>query len=398
MAGFIRIGGALGVLMSSLLCSPLWAAESAPGIPLPPLPAGPLHYDTGEGVPITVTVLARGLDHPWSIAFLPDGSALVTEKHAGQIRRIKDDKLLPEPVLGAPPSVPGGYSGLLDIALHPDFANQPYVYLSYNKPLAEGGTAVAYARGRWDGTNVVDTQDIYVADAGTTSGSRILFGPDGMLYAGLYVDVVQPMSFSPESLKGKLIRLTPEGGIPADNPFVGKEGFRPEIFTYGHRTITGLTIRPGTNEMWATEMGPNGGDEVNLIQAGDNYGWPLASLGRSYQGPWQSEKFQMDDTRDPIVYWMPSISVSGMAFYDGDAFPQWRGDLFVGGMKYGEISGTGQLQRIHFNENMEEMRRESLLADLRQRVRDVKQGPDGLLYVLTDEDDGAVLRIEPASH
>ncbi|HWK53541.1 MAG TPA: PQQ-dependent sugar dehydrogenase, partial [Hyphomicrobiales bacterium] len=277
-------------------------------------------------------------------------------------------------------------------------ANQPYVYLSYNKPLAEGGTAVAYARGRWDGTNVVDTQDIYVADAGTTSGSRILFGPDGMLYAGLYVDVVQPMSFSPESLKGKLIRLTPEGGIPADNPFVGKEGFRPEIFTYGHRTITGLTIRPGTNEMWATEMGPNGGDEVNLIQAGDNYGWPLASLGRSYQGPWQSEKFQMDDTRDPIVYWMPSISVSGMAFYDGDAFPQWRGDLFVGGMKYGEISGTGQLQRIHFNENMEEMRRESLLADLRQRVRDVKQGPDGLLYVLTDEDDGAVLRIEPASH
>jgi len=398
MAGFIRIGGALGVLMSSLLCSPLWAAESAPGIPLPPLPAGPLHYDTGEGVPITVTVLARGLDHPWSIAFLPDGSALVTEKNAGQIRRIKDDKLLPEPVLGAPPSVPGGYSGLLDIALHPDFANQPYVYLSYNKPLAEGGTAVAYARGRWDGTNVVDTQDIYVADAGTTSGSRILFGPDGMLYAGLYVDVVQPMSFSPESLKGKLIRLTPEGGIPADNPFVGKEGFRPEIFTYGHRTITGLTIRPGTNEMWATEMGPNGGDEVNLIQAGDNYGWPLASLGRSYQGPWQSEKFQMDDTRDPIVYWMPSISVSGMAFYDGDAFPQWRGDLFVGGMKYGEISGTGQLQRIHFNENMEEMRRESLLADLRQRVRDVKQGPDGLLYVLTDEDDGAVLRIEPASH
>src|SRR5690606_16854970 len=157
------------------------------------------------------------------------------------------------------------FSGLLDIALHPDFANQPYIFLSYNKPLPEGKTAVAYARGRWDGENVVDTRDIYVADTGTASGSRILFGSDGMFYAGLYVDVVQAPSLAPESIKGKLIRLTPEGGIPADNPFVGKEGFRPEIFTYGHRTITGLTIHPTRGELWATEMGPNGGDEVNRI-------------------------------------------------------------------------------------------------------------------------------------
>jgi glucose/arabinose dehydrogenase len=386
------------VIARTLLAASLFwgGSASAAEVPVPPLPQGPLHYDTAENLAITVEVLARGLNHPWSIAFLPDGSALVTEKNAGAIRRLVDGKLQETPVGGAPEVVTAAYSGLLDIALHPDFANQPYIYLSYNKPLPDGKTAVAYARGRWDGHNLIDTQDIYIADAGTSSGSRLLFGPDGMLYAGLYVDVVQAPSLAPESLKGKLIRLTPEGGIPADNPFIGKEGFRPEIYTYGHRTITGLTIHPTRGDIWATEMGPNGGDEVNLIQAGNNYGWPLASLGRSYEGPWQSEKFQMDGAVDPVAYWMPSISVSGMAFYDGDAFPEWRGDLFVGGMKYGEIAGTGQLQRIHFDANMQELRRESLLADLRQRIRDVKQGPDGYLYVLTDEADGAVLRIKPA--
>lgn len=384
------------VLVGALVWSGSTLAADAPAIPVLPLPEGPLYYDTAEGFPIRVNILARGLKHPWSLAFLPDGSILVTEKDAGVIRRIQNDQLLPEPVQGAPEVVVARFSGLLDIALHPNFANEPYIYLSYNKPLPEGKTAVAYARGRWDGQNLLDTQDIFIADIGTASGSRILFGPDGMLYAGLYVDVVQERSFAPESLKGKLIRLTPEGGVPADNPFIGKEGFRPEIFTYGHRTITGLTIHPTRNEIWATEMGPNGGDEVNRIEAGNNYGWPLASLGRTYDGPWQSEKFQLDGAVDPVAFWMPSISVSGIAFYDGAAFPEWKGDLFVGGMKYGEINGTGQLQRIRFNENMEELRREALLVDLRQRIRDVKQGPDGYLYLLTDEDDGAVLRIQPA--
>lgn len=376
--------------------SGLLAAQSEPGLPIPPLPEGPLHYATAEGNDIQVDILARGLDHPWSIAFLPDGSALVTEKNAGQIRRIVDGQLQEAPVTGAPEVLAGQYSGLLDIALHPDFDNQPYIYLSYNKPLPDDSSVLAYARGRWDGENLQDTRDIFVAEEGTSSGSRILFGPDGMLYIGIYVNPGQRDEMFPGSQKGKILRLTPEGEVPDDNPFIGDTEFLPEIYTYGHRTVTGLTTHPETGEIWETEMGPNGGDEVNLITAGSNYGWPLVSLGMAYEGGWRAQNFQMEGAVDPVIYWTPSISTSGMTFYDGDTFPEWQGDLFVGGMRAGQIRGTGQLQRIKFNEQMEEIRRESLLGDLRQRIRDVKQGPDGYLYVLTDENDGAVMRISPA--
>jgi len=387
-------------LFAILPVSALLAAESAPqranGLHIDPVGQGPFYYDTAEGVDIRVRVIARGINHPWSITWLPDGSALVSEKNSGAIRRIVDGELLDEPVLGGPPEVMvSRYTGLLDIALHPDFANEPYIYMSYNKFLEGGGGAVAIARGRWDGTNIQGTEDIFVGEEGTTNGVRLLFGQDGMLYFGVYVttDAPEP-NFHTDTQKGKILRLTPEGDVPSDNPFVGREGFLPEIWSYGHRTPTGLTLNRQTGEIWETEMGPNGGDEVNRIRRGGNYGWPLVSLGRSYSGAWQSEQFQMEGTINPYAFWMPGISPSSLVFYDGQEFPEWHGDLFVTGMQVGQIPGTGQLQRIKFNADGDEIRRESLLENLRQRIRDVKMGPDGRLYLLTDEDDGLVLRIE----
>jgi aldose sugar dehydrogenase len=390
------------IVLALLLLIPcgLMAAEAMPrrpvGLPVDPVGTGPFYYQTAEGMDIRVRVIARGLDHPWSMTWLPDGSALVTEKNSGTIRRIKDDVLQEEPVQGAPQNlVPGRYTGLLDIALHPDFANQPFIYMSYNKVLPEGEQAIAIARGRWDGNNIQNTADIFVGETGTTNGVRLLFGDDDMLYLGVYVTTDRPdPHFHTDTQKGKILRLTPEGEIPQDNPFVGREGFLPEIYSYGHRTPTGMTLNRQTGEIWETEMGPNGGDEVNRIRRGGNYGWPLVSLGRSYGGAWQSESFQMEGTIDPYAFWMPGISPSNLVFYDGDEFPEWQGDLFVSAMQAGQVPGTGQLQRIKFNADGDEVRRESLLTDLRQRIRDVKMGPDGRLYLLTDEDDGVVLRIE----
>jgi glucose/arabinose dehydrogenase len=203
----------------------------------------------------------------------------------------------------------------------------------------------------------------------------------------------------PASLAGKVLRLKDDGTVPADNPFVGKEGYRPEIYSLGHRSSMGLTVHPATKEVWLAEMGPNGGDEINIVRAGRNYGWPLVSLGRTYPGPWQAKSNEPTHAgfEPPAAYWMPAISVSGLTFYTGDKLPKWTGDLFVGGLRTGEIPGTGHLDRVLFNDKQEELRRESLLGDLHQRIRDVKQGPDGLLYVATDEQQGAVLRIEPAS-
>lgn len=393
---------AASMLLGALPQATLFAAENAParpdGLNIDPVGKGPFYYDTAEGTDIRVRVVARGLNHPWSITWLPDGSALVTEKDSGAIRRIVNDQLQEAPVLGTPQgAIVSRYKGLLDIATHPDFANEPYVYMSYNKSLGGDKEAIAVARGRWDGNNIQNTQDIFVGEEGTTNGVRLLFGADGMLYVGVYVTTDNPEpNFHTGIQKGKLLRLTPEGKVPTDNPFVGKEGFLPEIYSYGHRTPTGLTLNKTTGEIWETEMGPNGGDEVNRVERGGNYGWPLVSLGRAYSGGWQSERFQMEGTRDPIAFWMPGVSPSSLAFYNGDEFPRWQGDLFVSAMQVGQIPGTGSLQRIKFNEDGEEIRRETLLTDLRQRIRDVKMGPDGRLYLLTDEDDGLVLRIESA--
>jgi glucose/arabinose dehydrogenase len=377
----------LGIVLA-LAALPLAAQQDVPmrgGIPVapsglivPPLPDGPFYYDTAEGQDIRVVVVARGIELPWSIAFLPGGDLLVTER-TGRLRLIRDGRLVPEPVAGVPEVVAGGISsGLFDVVLHPNFAANRYVYFTYSKPVPDGGAQLAIARGRWDGNKLTNVEDLFLTRGGA---SRLAFGLDGMLYA---------------SAGANVLRLTDEGKVPDDNPFVGDPEMQPEVFTTGHRSTLGLAVHPGTGEIWQDENGPNGGDEINVLKPGADYGWPLVSLGRDYQGPWHSQKFQMDGHEDPIVYWMPAIAISGLAFYTGDKLPKWKGDVFVGGMRYGEIPGTGHLERILFNQDMQELRREMLLTDLRQRIRDVRMGPDELLYVLTDEQDGAVLRIEPA--
>jgi glucose/arabinose dehydrogenase len=310
------------------------------------------------------------------------------------VRVIRGGKLEPEPVAGVPEVRPQGLAGLMDIVLHPNFAANGYVYLSYSKPITADDTAVAIARGRWDGRALRDTRDVFIAGAETTGGARLAFGGDGMLYVsagGGGDDHPQ----NPNSHGGKVLRLTPDGGVPADNPFVGRAGYKPEIFTLGHRSVLGLAAHPATGKIWQLEMGPNGGDELNVLEPGGNYGWPLVSLGRSYPGP-RHPSLQREGFIDAVVFWVPSISTSGLAFYTGDELAKWKGDIFVGGMRYGEIPNTGRLERVLINDEMEELRREPLLVDLRQRIRDVRQGPDGLLYLLTDYDDGALLRIAPS--
>ena len=304
---------------------------------------------------------------------------------------------------GVPEVRTGFLSGLFDIKLHPDFERNRLVYLTYSKPVRanaggdrrDNGTALAVARGVFDGESLNNVEDIFVADDGTNSVSRMLFGPDGKLYVSGY-GAGGEASQEPGLLGGKILRLNDDGSVPEDNPFFGREAYRPEIYTMGHRSPESLVVHAPTGQIWQGEMGPNGGDEVNILEPGGNYGWPLVSLGRSYAGPYQPDKFHRAGTIDPVVSWIPSISVTGMTFYTGERLAPWQGNLFVGGVRFGEIPGTGRLQRIVFNENMQELRRESLLVDLGHRIREVLQGPDELLYVLTDHANGALLRIEPA--
>jgi aldose sugar dehydrogenase len=364
------------------------------GIVIPPLPDKPVVYHTAEGQDIRVVVVTKGLSHPWGLAFLPDGGLLVTER-GGKLRVIRNGVLDPTPVSGVPTVRSGGLNGLMDVVLHPRFAENKFVYLSYTKPVTDTTSTLALARARWDGSALTELTDLFVAGPGTGGASRIAFGLDGSLYmttGGGGANGAQ----NPDSHAGKVLRLRDDGGVPPDNPFVGRAGYKPEVFTLGHRNSIGLAVHPATGAVWQNENGPNGGDEINVLRPGANYGWPIVSYGRTYPGPRQSEQPWKDGFEQPVVFWVPSIAISGMAFYTGNRLPKWKGDVFVGGLRTGEIPGTGHLERILFNEKMEELRRESLLTDLRQRIRDVRQGPDELLYLLTDADDGAVLRIEPA--
>lgn len=365
-----------------------------PQLAVPPLPNGPLEYATAEGLDIRVVVLARDLEFPWSIAFLPGGDLLVVER-AGRLRLLREDRLLADPVQGVPSVQASGSAGLGDIVLHPDFASNRLVYLSYNKPV-DGRGVLGIARAVWSDDALTGVEDIFVS-AEASGIARLMFGADGKLYVSTFVGGDPLNAQDPNLLGGKVLRLNDDGSVPADNPFVGRPDHKPEVYTLGHRTPSGLALHRASGRLYEVEMGPNGGDEVNALVPGGNYGWPLVSLGRDYAGPWQSDGFSREGMENPVVYWMPSISATGLDFYTGDRLAAWKGDLFVGGMRYGEITGTGQLQRIRFNDEMQELRREVLLADLRHRIRDVREGPDGLLYLLTDADDGAVLRIEPAN-
>jgi aldose sugar dehydrogenase len=391
----IRRFAAVAVLV--LFAVPIAAQQEVPfrgntpiaptGLRVPPLPDAPVSYETAEGQDIRVRVLVRGLDQPWSMAFVADDTMLITER-PGRIRIVRNGVLDPEPVSGGPEVRVQGLSGF-DIALHPDFASNRYVYMSYTRAIDETRTGLAVARAVWDGRALTGLTDVFVSPGG--GGGPLTFGGDGMLYVATGGG---GNTQDPNSLGGKVLRLTPEGTVPPDNPFVGREDARPEVFTMGHRNTLRMAMHPGTGKVWQVEMGPNGGDEVNILEPGGNYGWPIVSLGRTYAGPWQGP-LRGEGFIDPVIYWMPSPSTSSIAFYTGDRLPRWKGDVFVGGLRYGEIPGTGRLERILINPDLEELRRESLLVDLRQRIRDVKQGPDELLYLLTDGNDAALLRIEP---
>ncbi len=364
-----------------------------------PLGAGPFLFDTAERFSFKVSVIARGLPHPWSLVFLPNGDMLITER-GGRIRRVHDGVLDPNPVAGVPQVMSAGNAGLFDLALHPKFGENKLLYLTYAKPTGiDGVRTLTLARGKYENGKLTDVEDLFSAEKTKISGgSRIAFGRDGMVYmtTGAATLPFLEAAQDPMSDYGKVLRLREDGTIPPDNPFAGKAGYKPEIYSLGHRDPSGLTIHPETGVIYEVEHGPNGGDELNLLLPGRNYGWPLVSYGRHYTGEKVSASPTREGVEDPIVIWNPSIATSGLVFYNGYKFPGWKGNAFVGGMQRGEITNTGRIERIVFNSKMQELRRESLLTELHQRIRDVRQGPDGYLYLLTEETDGALLRLEPA--
>jgi glucose/arabinose dehydrogenase len=285
----------------------------------------------------------------------------------------------------------GTIHGYMDIKLHPDFANNGYVYLMYTRPDANLPGVLAVGRGKWNKGKLENFQVVFDTKDLTGAGS-IQFGPDGKLYMSTPDRDAQDLS----SLGGKVLRLNDDGSVPRDNPFLKNAKARPEIYTYGNRSILGITVHPGTGQLWASENGPNGGDEINILQAGTDYGWPSVSLGRDYNGPWHGERPSHAGYAGPVVYWTPAVAVADLTFYTGSKLSKWTGDLFVGSMREGEVNGTGHLERVLFNDKMEELRRESLLTTLHKRIRDVLQGPDEYLYVVLEETDGGILRIMPA--
>jgi glucose/arabinose dehydrogenase len=348
---------------------------------------------------IRVSLVARDLVNPWSLAFLPDGSMLVTER-PGRLRLIKNGVLDPKPIPGVPAVKALALSGLLDVVLHPKFAENHLLYVSYSKAREDGLTTTALARGRFDGAGLVDVKDIFLANSwsksNTNYGGRVAFDRDGMLYLTIGERQEEERAQNTGDHGGKVLRLRDDGTVPQDNPFVGKAGYLPEIFSLGHRSPQGLAMQPSTGLMWENEHGQQGGDELNIIRAGKNYGWPLATFGINYDGEKHGEPFPRADLEPPFAYWVPSIAISGLMFYTGDKFPAWKDNVFVGGMFQGRTRGTGQVQRIVLSTNGQPVQREPLLVDLHQRIRDVRQGPDGLVYVLTEEPKGALLKIEPA--
>jgi glucose/arabinose dehydrogenase len=367
----------------------------------PELPSRSRTFESAEERHLRVVVVAKDLEQPWSVAFLPDGSMLVTER-VGRLRLVRDGKVDSDPVEGVPQvqtGGPRGLQGLMDVAVHPQFESNRWVYLTYHKPTGAGAGATTLARGTWDGARLVDVRDIFESGATETEASRVTFGRDGMMYMSISApgspDVNRAQN--PDDYAGKIVRLRDDGSIPSDNPFVGRRGYKPGVYTIGHRNGHGLAVNPETGEIWQTEQGPSGGDELNVLRPGRNYGWPLVSYGRNYDGRPISPQPSRQGVEDPTVVWLPSIGLTGMTFYTGERFPRWKRNVFVAGLREGGVPRTGHIERIVFNERWEEVRREPMLTELKQRIRDVRQGPDGLLYVLTAEEDGALLRIEPQS-
>ncbi len=335
-------------------------------------------------------IVAAGLEHPWSMAFLPDGRVLVTER-PGRLRLIANGRLQAAPVSGVPKVVARGQGGMLDVVLHPDYANNGWIYLSFAAPILRGAHT-AVARARLDGNRLVDLETIFrannVAGGGSHFGSRLAFGGDGKLYVTVGERGDSDRAQDLDSHNGTTVRLNDDGTVPGDNPFLNTAGALPETYSYGHRNSQGMARHPVSGDIWLNEHGPQGGDEINIVRAGVNYGWPVITYGRSYAGFSIGEGSKKPGMAQPILHWTPSIAPSGMAFYTGDKFPAWRGNLFVGSLKF------RHLVRLELD-GERVVSQERLLEGAFGRVRDVRQGPDGLLYLLTDENEGALIRLEP---
>ena len=360
--------------------------------PQPQLPAQRSPTPASRSGVVRAETVARGLERPWALAFLPDGRILVTER-PGRLRIVARDGTLSEPVAGVPEVYARGQGGLHDVAIDPRFQENQLVWLSYAEP-GEGGAGTAVARGRLAGHRLENVSVIYrqrpKLEGGGHYGSRIVFTPDGKFFITqgdrqVGRNRVQDLTAG----QGKIMRLNLDGSVPRDNPFVGREDAQPEIWSYGHRNVQAAVLHPQTGQLWTVEHGPRGGDELNLTEAGKNYGWPVVTYGIEYSGGAIGESPMKEGLEQPVYYWDPVIAPSGMIVYTGDAIPGWRGSFLIGAMN------PGSLVRLVM-ENGRVVREERYLGELDKRFRDVQQGPDGLVYVVTDETNGEVLRIMPA--
>lgn len=353
--------------------------------------AGPPEPVMAQQHPFRVATIAGNLEHPWGLAFLPDGRMLVTER-PGRLRVIAAGQLLPEAVTGLPEISAGGQGGLLDVALHPHYRDTGWIYFSY-VGAGEGGRGTEVARARLDGLRLTDLQILFrlqpKSGTGRHFGSRLLFDRAGYLYITLGDRGDRPRAQRLGDHAGSVIRLHDDGRVPVDNPFVRHPGALPEIFSYGHRNPQGMALHPQSGEVWIHEHGPQGGDELNVIERGGNYGWPVITHGVNYgTGTRIGEGTHKQGMLQPLHYWVPSIAPSGMSFYTGDKFPRWQGNLFVGSLKF------QQLVRLELEGNSV-VSEERLLTNQLGRIRDVASGPDGYLYLLTDAPNGSLLRLEP---
>ncbi len=381
-------------------------ATEVPGAPswaAPKLGAGPFEFESWEHRNLRAVVVTRGLDTPRAIEFLPNGDILVAER-AGKLRIIKNGVLDPNPVAGMPQvAALGTATGFMDIIKHPDFARNGLLYLAYHKPAyGSFGFNVIY-RARWNGSALVDGREIFVGDDVDSLYTRMVFGRDGKLYAtigapGLGTDASINRAQLGQDYAGKILRFNDDGTIPDDNPFLRKLGYHPSIYTLGHRVNLGMTVNPTTGEIWVSEHGPNGGDELNILKAGGNYGWPVVHNGRYYGGEKISESGAREGFISPQIYFLPSIAPGNLIFYTGDKFPAWKGNIIMGAMRIGEAPRTGHLLRIVVNKDGGHVRSEMLMLDLHQRIRDVEQGPDGNIWFTTDEgEDSVLMRLEPGT-
>jgi glucose/arabinose dehydrogenase len=340
-----------------------------------------------------VVEIAKGLDHPWSFAFLPDGGMLVTERE-GRLRVYRDGRLNPKPVAGVPAVYASGQGGLFQVILHPAYAQNKWIYLSYAARV-DGGAHTRVTRFRYDAAAhaLVDAKTIFQAgppdSGGRHFGGRMVFDREGYLFITVGERGNSSKAQDYAAHHGSVIRLHDDGRVPAENPFLGRAGIRPELFTKGHRNPQGMDLHPETGAVWTHSHGARGGDEINIIRKGRNYGWPIISYGRHYSGEKIGVGTHKDGMEQPLYYWDPSIAPSGMAFYTGDKFPGWKGSIFVGAL-------AGQLlARVEFD-GLRFVKEERLLEDRIGRIRCVRSGPDGYLYISTDDSDGRIVRLEPA--